>query len=175
MGVDAAAGNEHPGRGGAIRRGPTHHFLFRAGDGAGGIDEAELAVDHGAESGQNRSSSIQFRVFVFNTRHRRYETAFSEKGLKGFYPVEVSSDESGGPVTQFSFIVQDDKGNFFRKRYSFSAHSARLVSREPFHLNDGKEPPKEPPSIALVQAAEQRSWYERTKDAVGKQWQRWFN
>lgn len=115
------------------------------------------------------------RVFVFNNRHKRYETAFSERNLKGYYPVEVSSDDSGGTVTRFSYIVEDDQGNYFRKHYSFIGHSARLISREPFHLADPKEPQKGPVSIAQAPPAEQRSWYERTKDAVGKQWKRWFN
>jgi hypothetical protein len=114
------------------------------------------------------------RVFTYNTRKRRYETAFSEKNLKGFYPVEVALDESAGPGgARFSFIVQDDQGNYFRKRYSFTGHSVRLSSREPFQLADPKDLQKEPLTIAQAQAVE-RSWYERTKDAVGHQWKRWF-
>ena len=111
------------------------------------------------------------RAFVYNARRRRYETAFSEKGLKGFYPMEVVADESK-TVTQFSFIVQDDNGQYFRKKYSFSGHSAHLISREPFQLPDLKDL-QGPISIALAQVAVP-SWYGHTKEVIGRQWRRWF-
>jgi len=82
-------------------------------------------------------------------------------------------DWGGAGGARFSFIVQDEQGNYFRKRYSFSGHSVRLSSREPFQLADPKDLQKEPLTIAQAQAVE-RSWYERTKDAFGHQWKRWF-
>jgi hypothetical protein len=112
------------------------------------------------------------RAFVFNNRKHRYETAFSEKNFKGFYPIEVATDPNTGGV-QFSFIIQDDKGDYYRKKYAFLGHSTRLISREPFQLPELKDGKKEPLSIAMVQTAS-TSWYERTKDAIGHQWRRWF-
>ena len=112
------------------------------------------------------------RAFVYNARRRRYETAFSEKGMTGFYPVEVKRDESKA-VTEFSFIIQDGNGNYFRKKYEFTGHSARLISRDPFQLPDLKDPQKEPLTVALAQASS-TTWYERTKDAVGRHWKRLF-
>ena len=112
------------------------------------------------------------RAFVYNSRRHRYETAYSEKNLKGFYPVEVVNDPGTGGM-QFSFIIQDDKGQYFRKKYIFSGHSTRLISREPFQLPELKDSRKEPLSIALAQP-QPTSWYDRTKDAMGRQWKRWF-
>ena len=112
------------------------------------------------------------RAFVFNTRRRRYETAFSERNIKGFYPVEVSRDESKGAML-FSYIVQDDAGQYFRKKYEFTGHSARLLLRQTFQLPDLKDLQKEPLNVALAQAIN-TSWYDRTKDAMGRQWKRWF-
>ena len=114
------------------------------------------------------------RAFVYNVRRRRYETAFSEKGMKGFYPVEVNRDEIKG-VIYFSFIVQDDDGKYFRKKYEFTGHSARMTSREPFQLPDLQDLKNEPFNVALVQASAQTSsWYDRTKTAMGRQWKRLF-
>ena len=113
------------------------------------------------------------RAFVYNTRRHRYETAFSEKGLTGFYPVEVARDESRA-VTRFSFIIQDDEGKYFRKTYEFTGHNARSLSREPVQLPDLKDLRKEPLNLALAQIAPQTSWYDRTKDAMGRQWKQWF-
>ena len=112
------------------------------------------------------------RVFVFNTRRRRYETGFSEKGVTGFYPVEVVLDESK-TATQFSYIIQDEKGQYFRKRYTFTGHSAHLLAREPFQMPDLKDLQKDPLSLALAQLTPV-SWYERTKNSIGRQWKRWF-
>lgn len=113
------------------------------------------------------------RVFVYNARRRRYETAFSEKGMTGFYPVEVTKDENRA-VTLFSFIVQDEQGNYFRKKYEFTGHSARLIAREPFQLPDLKDLKGEPLNVAIAQANTSISWYDRTKTAVGRQWKRLF-
>jgi len=113
------------------------------------------------------------RVFMFNGRRRRYETAFSERGVKGFYPVEVSRDTASG-TAEFSYIIQDQTGQYFRKKYQFTGHSARLLAREPFQWPDSKDSKKGPANVAATQPPQPSSWYERTKDAIGKQWKRWF-
>ena len=113
------------------------------------------------------------RAFVYNGRRRRYETAFRETGMKGFYPVEVNRQEMKG-MTYFSFIVQDDEGKYLRKRYEFTGHSAHLVASEPFQLPELQDLQKEPLNVALAQVSAPTSWYDRTKNSLGKQWKRWF-
>jgi len=110
------------------------------------------------------------RAFTYNPRRHRYETAFLDKNLTGFYPVIVATDESG---LRFAYVVQTDEGKYVRKTYSFNGHAARLISREPFQFPELKELQNEPLSVALAQQTPQ-SWYDKTKDAVGKQWHRWF-
>ena len=56
-----------------------------------------------------------FRVFIFNTRRNRYETAYRERDLMGYYPVETSTLEitegrSRLKAPGFSLIVVDDSG-----------------------------------------------------------------
>ncbi len=67
-----------------------------------------------------------FRYFIWNTRHHRYETAYVERNLKGFYPVQVH------PVAAypgFSLIVEEN-GVRYRKTYAYQIYLVRLVSKE---------------------------------------------
>ena len=124
-----------------------------------------------AQKGVKRYEFDTVRAFTYNPRRRRYETAFLEKGLTGFYPVEVAPGDSGGS-TRFSYVIQDSDGKYFRKTYMFNGHTARFVSRVEYRLPDQKDQPSEPLSVVLAQASQ--SWYERTRDAAGRQWRRWF-
>lgn len=117
------------------------------------------------------------RIFTYNPRRRRYETAFSERNLRGYYPVEVET--SGDGLYRFSLVVEVEPDKFFRKTYEFNGHSARLVARVECTPPESKgmqktesaapAPPQQP-----AQAPKNLSWYERTKAAIAQTWKRWF-
>jgi hypothetical protein len=76
-----------------------------------------------------------FRCFVWNLRRHRYETAYIEKNLRGYYPVEahpvkmtVSKKEQTSPG--FSLIVEDDAGLRWRKTYAFHTYHVVLLEKE---------------------------------------------
>ncbi len=84
-----------------------------------------------------------FRYFIWNTRRHRYETAYIEKNLKGYFPVEVhpvkatlSKNEETFPG--FSLILEDDTGVRWRKTYAFQIYRVVLVDKQPL------EPPAPP-------------------------------
>jgi hypothetical protein len=77
-----------------------------------------------------------FRYFIWNTRRHRYETAYIEKNLKGYFPVEVhpvkatvSKNEETFPG--FSLIVEDKTGVRWRKTYVFQIYRVVLVDKQP--------------------------------------------
>jgi SH3-like domain-containing protein len=102
-----------------------------------------------------------FRVFVWSKSRHRYETAFIERNVTGFYPVELadvtaaeSGDKnSGGRKTSgrnrerdrdpnadqekgFSVLVQDKDGALYKRIYGFSGYHVRLISKTPVTRRD---------------------------------------
>ena len=69
-----------------------------------------------------------FRVFIWSLRHHRYETAYIERNVTGFLPVEVKP----GAEPRFSLILRDGEGNLYRKTFSFNGIRAQFISREPY-------------------------------------------
>lgn len=69
------------------------------------------------------------RVFTYNARRKRYETAFIERRLKGYYPVTAQPRSASGPPS-FSLLVEDATGNLIRRDYGFLGNRVRLVRKE---------------------------------------------
>jgi hypothetical protein len=93
-----------------------------------------------------------FRYFIWNLRKHRYETAYVERNLKGYYPVEVRPVQvSAGDKTEhypgFSIIVEED-GVRYRKTYSYQVYLVRLVSKEKIET----PPDRDGPAAAVAQA-----------------------
>jgi len=75
-----------------------------------------------------------FRYFVWSTRHHRYETAYIERRLKGYFPVtvhpvEVTSGRRTRTMSGFSVIIEEADGARYRRTYSYESYLVRLVSK----------------------------------------------
>src|ERR1041384_1609049 len=79
----------------------------------------------------------QARVFTWNIRRHRYETAYRERDLKGVLPVTLGRQnfEKEGSLRTFTLRVQDEGGTR-EKLYKFNPPIVRRV------LAAGEEPPK---------------------------------
>lgn len=77
----------------------------------------------------------QFRVFTWNVRRHRYETAYRER-LEGVLPVTVSQEnfDKEGTLPVFTLRVLDDKGNVGERKYKLNTPIVRRV------LAPGEEP-----------------------------------
>ncbi len=80
----------------------------------------------------------QVRVFTWNVRKHRYETAYRERNLNGFLPVAVSQEDFGkeGTLPVFVLHVKDDDGNPRELKYKLNTPIVRRV------LAPGEEPPR---------------------------------
>ena len=80
----------------------------------------------------------QVRVFTWNLRRHRYETAYRERKLKGFFPVTVSHEsfDKEGTLPIFVLKVRDASGNLVDRKYKLNTPIVRRV------LMPGEEPPK---------------------------------
>jgi len=77
-----------------------------------------------------------FRYFIWNTRRRRYETAYIARNLKGYFPVEVQPGKAvpSGPeeAPKFSLILEDESGVRWRKTYAFQTYRVVLIDTQKY-------------------------------------------
>jgi SH3-like domain-containing protein len=71
----------------------------------------------------------QVRVFTWNTKRHRYETAYREHGLNGVLPVTVTSEnfDKEGTLPVFILRVKDDEGNVIERKYKLNTPIVRRV------------------------------------------------
>jgi SH3-like domain-containing protein len=71
----------------------------------------------------------QARVFTWNVRKHRYETAYREHGLDGVLPVTVTHEtfDKEGTLPVFILRVQDDAGNVRERKYKLNTPIVRRV------------------------------------------------
>ena len=71
----------------------------------------------------------QIRVFTWNLRKHRYETAYREHGLNGVLPVTVTTDnfDKEGTLPVFILHVRDDSGNVSERKYKLNTPIVRRV------------------------------------------------
>jgi len=71
----------------------------------------------------------QIRVFTWNVRKHRYETAYREHGLNGVLPLTVTSEnfDKEGTLPVFVLRVKDDSGNVSDRKYKLNTPMVRRV------------------------------------------------
>lgn len=71
----------------------------------------------------------QVRVFTWNTRKHRYETAYREHGLDAVLPVTLTQEsfDKEGMLPVFILRVKDDTGAVSERKYKFNAPIVRRV------------------------------------------------
>ena len=71
----------------------------------------------------------QARVFTWNVRKHRYETAYRERGLDGVLPVTVTTEsfDKEGTLPVFIIRVKDDAGNVTERKYKLNTPIVRRV------------------------------------------------
>jgi len=71
----------------------------------------------------------QLRVFTWNTRKHRYETAYREHGLNGVLPVTITKEnfDKEGMLPVFILRVKDDAGNVVERKYKLNTPIVRRV------------------------------------------------
>jgi SH3-like domain-containing protein len=71
----------------------------------------------------------QVRVFTWNARKHRYETAYREHGLDGILPVTVTKEnfDKEGTLPVFILRVKDEAGNVSERKYKLNTPIVRRV------------------------------------------------
>lgn len=71
----------------------------------------------------------QIRVFTWNVRKHRYETAYREHGLNGVLPITLTTEnfDKEGTLPVFIVRVKDDSGNISERKYKLNTPIVRRV------------------------------------------------
>ena len=119
-----------------------------------------------------------FRVFIFNTRRNRFETAYIERKVKGYYPVqtqtvEITEGRNRLTVPGFSLMTEDEDGQVWRRTFAFQGYRVRLVNKLPAEKPNPDSLTNDVDTSLLGKAAqapqEVRSFMQRMKDKA-KHW-----
>ena len=94
-------------------------------------------------SGQFPYEFDSFRVFVWSIKRHRYETAYIERNVEGYYPVETQ-DLAGGEEKSFSLVLREKDGSLSKRTYAFSGYRVRMTSKTPYNT---------PPPLPEVRAS----------------------
>jgi len=91
------------------------------------------------------------RLFTYNLRRHRYETAHRERGLRGFFPILVDSSK---PESEFKMVFDDATGKRWLKSYTFDGNRVRTLGKQPYvapkdatPVSAGQPPPRPDPSL----------------------------
>lgn len=111
-----------------------------------------------------------FRVFVWSATRHRYETAYIERNVKGYYPLEAVS-LPGRPEKAFSLVMEDKDGGLSKYTYAFNGYRVEKVSQTPY------QPPPPLPEVHLstnfdatpAPAPASSSWMARLR-ALKRKW-----
>ncbi len=119
----------------------------------------ELGEDHDFDG---------YRVFSWNLRRHRYETAFIQRRERGFFPVLAKAGE-------FSVCLEDDAGTRTRKQFTMTGNAIHLTGQKPCErsFEEGDQTEAETMAhIELHDAAAKQGFFEslkrKWKSLVGK-------
>jgi hypothetical protein len=119
-----------------------------------------------------RGQPYQFdamRLFVFNTKRHRYESAFNVKDQIGYFPVEVTGVAEGKPV--IAVILEDGSGNCSRRRFVYENGRLRLLDQVKVDKPRQPQAPEDLPVMSIPEPAEdeeQTWWGQALKNLFGK-------
>lgn len=117
-----------------------------------------------------------FRIFLWNLRRHRYETAYIERNLEGYFPTRVHTVKvtEGGrtlEVPGFTVITRNKDGQVYERKFAFQGYLVREVERVPSQIPTPPwEEVAEPQAAAPAVSGTPRpaSWFFRTKQWLDK-------
>lgn len=122
----------------------------------------------------------RIRVFIWSLRHHRYETAYMERDVKGYYPVTVSlppphAGKGAASPPQFSVVTEGDDWKLYRTDYALTGYRVQVLNRTPYARSNELADVERPASSTAEAAAPPRpSWIHRAWRDVVEWRHRWF-
>jgi uncharacterized protein YgiM (DUF1202 family) len=77
-----------------------------------------------------------FRVFTYVLKRHRYETAYIERNVEGYYPIQATP----GAMPKFSLILREADGKLYKKTWIMEGYMVRKVADELYEPKAGDAP-----------------------------------
>lgn len=101
-----------------------------------------------------------FRVFLYNPRRHRYEQAYREKNVAGYFPVEVTRPgRKPEYLAEFSVITDDKEGRKMKRTFAYLGYRILKLDEQPWVEPRAATPKAAPVTVAPVPA--EKPWYRR--------------
>lgn len=143
------------------------------------------------ESGPQPYDFASFRVFVWNARRHRYETAFIARKVEGFSPVLVHDVEYGETVRKgktvaarypgFSICLENDDGQRVRREFALLGNIVRYAGEQaceapgpPLAVLDTAGSPGAPAAAPPAAPAAGESFWQRFRTRLRTMTKGWF-
>lgn len=133
----------------------------------GAVQDEDLVKHHWLWTTASKTLPYDFdgmRVFIWNRRRHRYETAYRERNMVGVYPVSVNKAEPGSTNRTFSLVVKDANGTLWKKVYAFDGMRAWSTGTQPYE--PGKGSPEEQVDQDGLPTSSRPSWWQRRWQSV---------
>ncbi|HYP08232.1 MAG TPA: SH3 domain-containing protein [Bryobacteraceae bacterium] len=85
-----------------------------------------------------------FRVFTYVVKRHRYETAYIERNVEGYYPIQASP----GAMPKFSLILREADGKLYKKTWIMEGYMVRKIADEPYSPKASDAPETKSDGIA---------------------------
>jgi hypothetical protein len=116
----------------------TSYFLL------GTVDDAGLTKHHWLWTTMRDENAPydfdSFRVFTYVVKKHRYETAYIERNIEGYYPVSVQPGRNG----RFTLILREADGKLYKKTWVMDGYIARKLEEVPYDPDAEKAAPEKP-------------------------------
>ncbi len=67
------------------------------------------------------------RLFTYNAKRKRYETAYRERDLRGYFP--ILTKDVGGGRWEFQTVVEGEGGKLVQRSYAFDGTRVKLLGK----------------------------------------------
>lgn len=119
-----------------------------------------------------------FRVFIWSTKRHRYETAYIDRSVQGYWPVLLNQVDyalnrgAAAKYPGFSVCVEKDDGQKYRREYALLGNVVRFAGERPCELPPPVWTPKTTPGTSVAPPADTppvqttRSTMDKIKDKL---------
>ncbi len=108
-----------------------------------------------------------FRIFMYAARRNRYEQAYREKNLRGYFPVDVvKPGRKPDYLSEFS-IVTEEEGQRVQRTFAFMGYRVTKLAEQPWTA-PATSAPSAPAKRPQAETSKSLPWYKRLPALLGK-------